>query len=151
MGQPVIGGESASTREERECLQERSQQSWYQTLGIATEDDTETLVKGMADSFQAGGSIAYNVLASYRRAYSHPVDPDFEPLVWLDENREKYQIEIEDLSLFAGTRSESEAYTLLADVMERTAARSRIQRMGTMAQVTVKTIVSATNSPPFLL
>jgi len=104
-GRPVIGGEAASTRAERECHEEQSGQPWYQTLGIGADDNTETLVKGIADSFEAGGSITFDALASYRRAYSHPVDPDFEPLVWLDENREKYQIEIEDLSLFAGCQA----------------------------------------------
>ncbi len=142
MGQPAIGGEAASTGAERGCREERDRQSWYQTLGIASDDDTETLFKGVTDSFKAGGSIAFNVLASYGRAYSHPIDPDFEPLVWLDENREKYKIGIEELSSFAGTRSEAEAYKLLGDVKERTAARSRIQRMGMMAQLTVKTIAA---------
>lgn len=140
MGQPAIGGETSTRHAERGCHKEPSQQAWYQTLG--TDDSTETLLKGVADSFKAGGSIVFNVAASYQRAYDNPVDPDFEPRTWLDENREKYQIEIEDLSLFAGTRSASEAYNLLAYVKERTAALSRIQRMSTMAQLTVKTIAA---------
>jgi hypothetical protein len=142
MGQPVIGGEAASTRAVRECQEQRGGQAWYQTLGIATDDETETLVKGVAHSLQAGGSIALNVLASYRRAYKHPADPDFEPLTWLDDNREKYQINIEYLPSFAGTRSEAEAYALLADVNDRKAAQSRIQRMGTVGQTAVKTIAA---------
>lgn len=142
MGQPVIGGEATSTRAQRECREEQSRQSWYQTLGIATDDDTETLVEGMADSLQLGDSIIFNVLASYRRAYNHPADPDFEPLTWLDENREKYQIDIEHLSLFAGTRSEAEAYALLAGLNERKAARARMERMGSVAQMATKAIAA---------
>ncbi len=140
MGQPVIGGEAASTRAERECQEEQDQQSWYQTLGIATDDNTETVFKGVTDSFKAGGSIIFDVAASYQRAYNHPANPDFEPLAWLDENREKYQIDIEHLSLFAGTSSEAEANALLADIHERKAARARMERMGPVTQIATKAI-----------
>ncbi len=142
MGQPVIGGEAASTRAERECREEQDRQSWYQTLGIATDDNTETLFKGVADSFKAGGSIIFNVAASYQRAYANPVDPNFKPRRWLDENGGKYQIEMQYLSSFAGTGSEAEAHALLADVSERKAAQARVQLMGAVAQFTVSAIAA---------
>ncbi|AUW40591.1 hypothetical protein CUJ84_Chr000170 [Rhizobium leguminosarum] len=142
MGQPVIGSEAASTRAERECRQEQNRQSWYQTLGIGTDDNTETLLKGTADSFNAGGSFVFDILAAYQRAYRNPADSGFDPLAWLSENREKNQIETQYLSSFAGTRSQAEANALLADVNEREAAQARVRRMGTAAQFTVKTVAA---------
>ncbi|AYM61267.1 hypothetical protein At12D13_01020 [Agrobacterium fabrum] len=142
MGRPVIGGEAASTRAVRECHEQQSRQLWYQTLGFATDANTETLYQGVADSFKAGGSIALNLLASYRRAYDNPVDPDFDPLRWLDDNREKYRIELRHLSSFAGTGSNAEALALLVDVTERKAAEKRIQRMGAAAQLTARAIAA---------
>lgn len=142
MGQPVIGGEAASTRAVRECREEASRQAWYQTLGIATDDNTETFFKGVTDSFKAGGSIIFNVAASYQRAYDNPANPDFEPRRWLEEHSNKYRIEEEDLYLFGGTASEAEAYALLAHVNQRKAAKARMQRMGTAAQMTAKAVAT---------
>ncbi len=142
LGQPAIGGEAASTRAVPKCREKQDRRSWYPTLGFATDSDTETLYEGAANSLKAGGSIVLNLFASYRRAYDNPVDPDFDPLTWLDENREKYQIEIQYLSSFAGTRSEAEAYALLADINERKAARARMERMGPVAQMTAKAIAA---------
>lgn len=142
IGQPVIGGEAASTRAIRECHEEQDRQSWYQTLGFATDSNTETLYQSVADSFKAGDSLALNLLASYRRAYDNPVDPEFDPLRWLDDNREKYQIELRHLSSFAGTGSEAEALALLTDVTERKAAEMRILRMGAAGQFTARAIAA---------
>lgn len=142
MGQPVIGGEASSTQAERECREEQDRQSWYQTLGIATDDNTETLFEGVTDSFKAGGSIIFDVAASYRRAYDNPADSDFDPRTWLEEQGNKYRIEEKYLYLFGGTRSQAEAYTLLAHVNERKAAQARIQRMGTAAQMTAKAVAT---------
>ncbi len=142
LGQPAIGGEAASTRSVRECHEQQARQRWYQTLGFATDTNTETLYQGVADNLKAGGSIALNLLASYRRAYDYPVVPDFDPLRWLDDNLEKYQIELRHLSSFAGTGSETETLALLADVTERKAAEKRIQRMGAAAQLTARAIAA---------
>lgn len=142
MGQPVIDGEAASTRATRECNEQQDRQSWYQTLGFATGSNTETLYQGVADSFTAGGSIVLNLLASYRRAYDNPIDPDFAPLQWLDDNREKYRIELRHLSSFAGMGSEAEALAFLADVNERKDAEKRIQRMGAAGQFTARAIAA---------
>ncbi len=142
MGQPVIGGEAAGTHTKRECREEQDRQSWYQTLGIATDDNTETLFKGVTDSFKAGGSIIFDVAASYQRAYDNPADPDFDPRTWLEEQGNNYRIEEKYLYLFGGTRSQTEAYALLAHVNERTAAQARIQRMGPAAQMTAKAVAT---------
>ncbi|NLS02204.1 hypothetical protein HGP14_02320 [Rhizobium sp. P32RR-XVIII] len=142
MGQPVTGGEAASTRAAQECQEEHDRQSWYQTLGIATDDNTETLFKGVTDSFKAGGSIIFNFAASYQRSYRNPADPDFDPRRWLEEHGNKYRIEEKYLYMFGGTRSQAEAYALLAHVNERKAAQARIQRMGTAAQMTAKAVAT---------
>lgn len=143
MGQPGIGGEAASARAESECREKQDQQSWYQTLGIAADERTETLLRGTADSFRSGGSFVFDLLAAYKRAYDNPADlAAFDPQAWLDENREKDEIEMQYLSTFAGARSEAEANALLVDVNEREAAQARVQRMGTVARFTVKAVTA---------
>ena len=62
MGRPVIGEEAASTRAVRKCHEQQARQLWYQTLGFATDTNTETLYQGVADRFKAGGSIALNLV-----------------------------------------------------------------------------------------
>ncbi|MGR6432117.1 hypothetical protein ACU5AY_14480 [Rhizobium sp. PAMB 3174] len=135
MGMPVIGGEAASTRAERECREARDRQSWYQTLGIATDDKTETLFEGIADSFTAGGSIVFNASQSYQRAYENPPELGFHPQEWLTNNSAYIRISEEYLPMIGAAASDREAHAVLANIQEREAAKARVQRMGTIAQL----------------
>jgi hypothetical protein len=95
---------------------------------------TETLWDGIRDSFTSGGSVTYNMLSSYRRAYENPYDPNFNPQKWTLENASKYKIDEHYLSSFGGVGSEKEARALLVEVNARKEAQRRIQRMGEPAQ-----------------
>lgn len=132
LGLPVVGGPAASSKLEVEI----PDQTWYQTLGIATDDQTETLAEGVVDSFTSGGNYAVDILQDYRRAYENPVDPNYDPQAWLAENRTKNQIESQYLSAFSGTGSAAEADALLADINERRTAQQRINRLGITGQLT---------------
>lgn len=139
-GQPVIGGEAASTRVERECREENSRQSWSQTLGIATDENTETLKQGIEDQFTSGSSYAYNILRGLGRKAEHVYDPDFNASKWIDDNREALDIQDQYMSTFMGAVSASEARAIASDITDRQAAQKRIQRMGTAAQLAARAV-----------
>jgi hypothetical protein len=135
MGQPVVGGESAQDEASRKYEEEQKAQSWYQTIGIATDENTETLTEGVADTFVSGGNIAYDLLESYKRAYDNPYDPSFDPKKWVSENAVKNGIDEQYLPSFGGVASANEANALLVDINGRKAAQQRIQRMGGAGQL----------------
>ncbi|WP_222052698.1 hypothetical protein [Rhizobium laguerreae] len=141
-GQPEVGGEGAREEACRKYEEEQSAQSWYQTIGIGTDENTETLLDGVADSFTSGGNFAYEILEGYKRAFDNPYDPSFDPQKWIKDNADRNNIDEQDLPRFGGTSSEAEANALLADMNERKAAQARMQRMGTAAQFTVKAVAA---------
>ncbi len=135
LGQPVVGGEAASTRAERECREQQTIQKWYQSVGIDSSEGTETLIDGVQDAFVSGGSIIYRLFASYRRAYDNPYDPKFDAQKWIMANRQQYRISETDLASFGGVGSESEAYALLAKIDADHKAQERLSRMGQPAEI----------------
>jgi hypothetical protein len=142
MGEPVIGGEAASTRAERECREEQKRQSWYQTSGMATNWDTETLYDGIKDQFISGGNSAYDILSSIGRATENPYDPSFSPREWISKNKQKYGIEDQYMSTLMGAGSEGEAKAIVDNVAQRKLAQQRIQRMGNLGQSFTRTIAA---------
>lgn len=142
-GQPVIGGEAASTRATREEQEAANEQTWYNTLGIGGDENTETLVDGVVDTFTSGGNWGYDILESYRRAYENPYDPKFDAQKWTQENAQKYGIDEQYLPAFGGVGSEKEANALLQNINSRKEAQQRIQRMGITGQLASGLIAGA--------
>lgn len=129
LDKPVVGGPAASTLAELKCREIKATQSWYQTLGIAADENTETLIAGIRDAFFSGGSWTYDLFAQQERGFENPNDPDFDPIGWVLENKSKYGISDKDLPVFGRVGSESEAHALLADIDQRDAALARLQRL----------------------
>jgi hypothetical protein len=141
-GQPEVGGEGAREEACRKYEEEQGAQSWYQTIGIATDENTETLLDGVADSFTSGGNFAFDILASYKRAYDNPYDPSFDHKKWVADDALKNGIDEQYLPAFGGIGSAKEANALLVEINRRKDAQKRIQRMGTAAQLTVKAVAA---------
>ncbi|QXV74301.1 putative internal virion protein [Rhizobium phage RHEph15] len=136
MGQPVVGGESAQDEAARKYREENDQQWFFQTLGVAQDENTETLVEGVQDAFTSGGNFAYDILTDYKRAFDNPYDPSFDPQKWIRDNAVKQGIDEQYLPNFGGVGSEKEANALLVDINSRKAAQQRLQRMGVTGQLT---------------
>lgn len=150
-GQPVVGGEAASTRLLREEQERQNAQSWYQTLGIATgdtawgpnkDDNVETLTDGIYHQFTSGGSYLYEVLSGIGRAGDHLYDEQFNASMWIDRNREALGIEDQHMSTIMGAGSEGEASGMVKNINDRKVAQKRIQRAGIAAQFFVRAIAA---------
>lgn len=134
LGQPVVGRTAESTEYAYDRDPANDEQSWYNTLGIGGDENTETLIDGVVDSFQSGGNWGYDMYKAQERAMEHEVDPEFDAQAWVKENRKR--VPDEYLGALGRTASSEEAEALLADISERRAAQARVQRMGIGGQIT---------------
>lgn len=134
LGQPTIGRVADTTQYALDRDPENDEQTWYNTLGIGGDENTETLIDGVADSFQSGGNWGYDIYKSQERAMEHEVDPEFDAQAWVHENRKR--VPDEYLGALGRTASAEEAEALLTDIEQRRMAQQRVQRMGIGGQIT---------------
>ncbi|MGV1752284.1 hypothetical protein [Agrobacterium sp. CG674] len=128
-GQPVIGGETTSTRLLREGKE-------------AATQNTITLKQGIVDQFTSGGSYAYDILSGLGRKTKHVNDPSFDPSAWIDKNRYSMSLDAHYFSTIMGASSESEAVAIAENISDRESAQKRIQRMGGLAQLLVYSLAA---------
>lgn len=136
LGQPVVGGPAASSQA---ALQEQSieqAQTWYNSIGIGGDENTETIFGGVYDSFTSGGNWAYDLFQQQERDFEYPVDPAFDGTKWTMENKQKLGIPDNYTSAFGRTGSEREAIALLDEVKDRQQKQQQLQRLGGVGQFT---------------
>lgn len=136
LGQPVLGGPSASTQATVQQNTVENEQSWFQSLGIAGNENTQSIWGGALDSATSGGNWAYDLFAQQERDFEYPVDTEFDGVAWTLENKEKLGIPDQYMSAFGRTGSAREANALLVEVQERQQKQRQIQRLGGVGQFT---------------
>lgn len=111
------------------------EQSWYNTLGIGGDENTETFAAGVKDSFVSGGNFAFNIWEDISRMYDNTPDPNFNARDFITQNEKRLGISLDYYPAYANTRSMGEAMDLHRDIQEREAARKRLGRMGITGQL----------------
>lgn len=135
-----VGGPALITTTRAEDERRRDQQKWHQTLGVATDESTETLANGVRDAFFSGSSFAYNIYADVRRMYDNAPEPEFDAQSYTLKSQKINQIDDQQLAAFSRTSSIGEWNDLLTDVRERAETRKRIARMGSAAQIAASVV-----------
>lgn len=129
-----LGRETDRAKYERERKEQAESQSWYQTLGIATDERTTTWVQGVKDSFTSGGNFAYNLANRIEMEYQHKTDPNFDSETFLKEDMKVIPSEYwpqlkkaDSAGLYAATKD---------SIIQNMDARKRLERLGVTGGLT---------------
>lgn len=133
--QTEVGAPSLVETTAQKDEEEAKQQTWYNTLGIGGDENTETLADGVKDSFISGGNWGYNIYQDIARMYDNVPDDNFSGKKFLEDNAERLEIKDEYRPAYARTSSLGEAMDLHRDIKLREEARTRLNRMGITGQI----------------